>query len=103
MSVSVPDYMRPQLRLALSGSAVPVDLVDTVVDLAIHAAEQGFATMQRIALGTYPDERVGITTLGPALGMLQGLVEAGFLALNKIAAEDGIAIVSFQVGGGQHD
>lgn len=100
--VAVPEEVRRQLRQALASSThMPADKIDEVADLACHAAEAGFAAMQRIALETSPDKRIGITALGPALGLLAGLVEAGTLALRKVGLQNGMASVNFQIGGGQ--
>ena len=100
MSVEVPSHVRADLRASLAAAGhIPAAHLDEIVDLAIHAAQTGFATMQRIALNTSPDARVGITVLGPALGLLAGLVEAGMSALRKVAEAEGMTSVSFQIGG----
>ncbi len=101
MSVGIPDEVRAQLRRGLaSNPGIPADKIGEIVDLACHAAEAGFETTRRIALDTSPDNRVGITTLGPALGLLQALTDHGLSALGKVAEANGMASVTVTIGDG---
>ena len=96
----IPDTVRRQLRANLAASSmVPPNMLDEIVDLAIHAAEQGFATMQRIALETSPDPRVGLTAFGPAMGLLSMIVEGGISSLKTIASKQGTKLGEFKIGG----
>lgn len=97
----LPDTVRRQLRqgIAAQGS-FPPELVDPIVDIAVHAAESAFATLQRVALETHPDRRVGVSALGPALSLLGLIIESGMTSLKATAAAQNLPCGQFKIGTG---
>lgn len=61
--------LRRALRVA-AGQIVPAQHVDEVVDMAMHAAEEAFATLSRLTvdLNTGP---IGISAASVAVGLLR--------------------------------
>ena len=100
--MKVCDADRRDLRAKLAATGkVPPQHLDEIVDIAAHAAESAFATLQRLALDTHPDGRVGICAMGPALGLLGGMVLAGTAGLHEFAQKNGLYSATMSVGGGQ--
>lgn len=63
------EELRRSLRLA-AGQIIPPPHLDEVVDMAMHAAEQAFATLSRLTvdLNTGP---IGISAASVAVGLLR--------------------------------
>lgn len=94
------EAIRARLRNGIaSNTAVPPDLIDEVVDLAVHAAVSSFESCMAIAGRTSPDPRIGMTATGPALSLLIFLATQAVESLKEAARAEGMAHGEFNIGG----
>lgn len=81
--------LRVTLRNQLIASGTPTEFAGTIADVACHAAQQALDTLDR-TVWQYPDQRIGITAMGPALSLCLHRLTETLQALKASSAACGL-------------
>ncbi|BBC72893.1 hypothetical protein AEB_P2025 [Altererythrobacter sp. B11] len=98
-SAEAEALFRAALRKQLEESGMArgrPELIDEIVDLAVHSATQAALTLGRV-LDSASSRGVALTAFGPALGYALGVFQGSQSALLDFAAEAGMRTDGFTI------
>lgn len=91
---------RADLRAMVARQGFPADMVNPIVDVACHAAEEAFNTFQRVLVGS-GDPRIHMTAAGIATSLMQTIMDGHLAALRQFAKDNGLRMEKVRVHQGE--
>lgn len=95
-SIITPEVRTSVRQMLTLGSMCPPEFTDQVTDIACHAVDEAYFSMQRV-LSSAPDQRITVTATGIAASLLKDALEGLEAYMREWAAANGLTVVDTQI------
>lgn len=92
------ETLRANMRQQMIAAGMPAEFAGIATDMAFHAADQAKDALMRVAFN-HPDQRIGVSALGAAIGVMRMYLDVIQDAVTSTAKAHGATVTNAVVRG----